>query len=166
MTAKRSTKHDHVVFKKWSQFDRLEELTCRPVVKGKRISKSNEVHYLSFFTGKDEKPAGKFMYFDINTRNKSCEFGYVIDPVRRNTGLGKKMLAECINYLFKNTDLNKIYCQTASFNTPSVKLLEGLGFKRDGILRRHHELDGKLWDDYIYSVLRSEWKYKKGNKKY
>ncbi|MEH2115208.1 MAG: GNAT family protein [Nostoc sp.] len=34
---------------------------------------------------------------------------------------------------------------------------EKLGFHRDGILREHHELDGKLWDDYIYSILRSEW---------
>ena len=53
--------------------------------------------------------------------------------------------------------LNKLYCQTGAFNLPSIKLLEKLNFHRDGILREHHELDGKLWDDYIYSVLRREW---------
>jgi ribosomal-protein-alanine N-acetyltransferase len=54
-------------------------------------------------------------------------------------------------------DFNKLYCQTASFNIPSVKLLESIGLVRDAVLRAHHERDGTLHDSYIYSVLRSEW---------
>ena len=71
------------------------------------------------------------------------------------------MLITAIDYLFTTTELNKLYCQTAAFNIGSVKLLEKLSFHRDGILREHHELDGKLWDDYIYSILRSDWKISK-----
>lgn len=71
------------------------------------------------------------------------------------------MLITAIDYLLTTTELNKLYCQTAAFNIASVKLLDKLGFHRDGILREHHELDGKLWDDYIYSILRSEWKTSK-----
>lgn len=68
------------------------------------------------------------------------------------------MLITAINYLFSTTELNKLYCQTGAFNIASVQLLEKLNFHRDGILREHHELDCKMWDDYIYSILRSEWK--------
>ena len=60
--------------------------------------------------------------------------------------------------IFAMTEINKLYCQTGAFNEPSIRLLERLGLHRDAILREHHELDGKLWDDYIYSILRREWK--------
>ncbi len=105
-----------------------------------------------------EEPVGRFRYFDINPRNRSAEFGYTINPKWQNQGLGTKMLITAIDYLLTTTELNKLYCQTAAFNIASVKLLDKLGFHRDGILRKHHELDGKLWDDYIYSILQSEWK--------
>jgi [ribosomal protein S5]-alanine N-acetyltransferase len=68
------------------------------------------------------------------------------------------MLTMIINHLFSSTNLNKLYCQTAAFNIASIKLLYKLKFHQDAVLREHHELDGKLWDDYIYSILRREWK--------
>ena len=67
------------------------------------------------------------------------------------------MLTEFISHMFTDKNFNKLHCQTASFNEPSVKMLERLGFSRDAVLREHHELDGKLFDDYIYSIIRLEW---------
>ena len=67
------------------------------------------------------------------------------------------MLTEAFDHFFATTNLNKLYCQTASFNRPSVKLLERLGLHLDAVLREHHELDGRLYDDYVFSMLRREW---------
>ena len=67
------------------------------------------------------------------------------------------MLEAAFDEAFAEGELNKLYCQTASFNLPSIRLLEGLRLTRDGVLRAHHELDGVLHDDYIYSLLREEW---------
>ena len=147
-----------ILFKEWTAADRLEEVTCRPVINGKRVPRSEEVFHFLFYAENISEPAGYVSYFDINERNRSCEFGYCINPKFRNKGYGKTMLTEFITHMFTNTNLTKLYCQTASFNKPSVKMLESLGFKRDGILREHHELDGKFYDDYVYSVLRPEWK--------
>ncbi|MHC5814569.1 MAG: GNAT family N-acetyltransferase [Nostoc sp.] len=119
---------------------------------------SEKVIIFAFLMDGLEEPVGKFKYFDINPRNRSAEFEYTINPKWRNQGMGTKMLRTAINYLLATTKLNKLYCQTAAFNIASVKLLDKLGFHRDGILREHHELDGKLWDDYIYSILRNKWK--------
>lgn len=158
MKAGTATEKDLLVFKKWRGSDRIEELTCRPVKNGIRIPRSDNINVLSFFIDDGPEPVGNFTFFDMNERNRSCEFGYFIKPELRGKGLGVKMLKTCIDYLFNNLDLNKVYCQTASFNTPSVKMLERLRFHRDAILRQHHELDGKMHDDYIYSILKSEWK--------
>ncbi|MGB7413338.1 MAG: GNAT family protein [Thermosynechococcaceae cyanobacterium] len=151
-----SNEHSRV-FSEWSQASRLDERTCRPIANGRRIPPENKLVTLTFFVSQVENPVGRFDYFDINVRNRSVEFGYTVNPIFRGQGVGTEMLTLAISYLFSTIDLNKLYCQTAAFNIPSIKLLEKLGFHKDGVLREHHELDGQLWDDCIYSILRDEW---------
>jgi len=152
-----STPEHLALFKNWRQQDRLEWMTCRSVVDGQRVPPSDEVVTYTFFVADQSKPVGKFAYFDVNLRNRSAEFGYVIHPAMRSQRLGTQMLKGCLNQVFQTTSLNKLYGQTAAFNLPSVRLLEILGFHRDGVLREHHELDGQLQNDYVYSLLRREW---------
>jgi ribosomal-protein-alanine N-acetyltransferase len=158
MKINKTTPEHFQIVKSW-KLERLEERTCRPVINGKRIPASDETVTYSFLLENTNELAGIFFYFDYNGRNRSCEFGYIVNPENRNRGVGTEMLRTCINNLFNepNLNLNKLYCQTAAFNLPSIRILEKLGFKKDGVLREHHELDGKLWDDYIYSILKTEW---------
>jgi [ribosomal protein S5]-alanine N-acetyltransferase len=149
---------DKHVFETWSQVSRLEERTCRPILNGKRVPSDNEVVTFSFVMEGIDGLAGRFSYFDLNPRNHSAEFGYTVNPQLRRRGIGTKMLSIAITHLFSTTTLNKLYCQTAAFNIASIRLLEKLNFHQDGVLREHHQLDGKLWDDFIYSILRREWR--------
>ena len=151
-----STQHASV-FAEWRKSDRPEVQTCRPIMAGTKVTLPQEWVTLAFFSDRLVEPIGRFTYFDVNPRNQSVEFGYTVAPQFRNQGIGTAMLQRAIDQLFRTMKLNKLYCQTGAFNLPSIKLLEKLNFHRDGILREHHELDGKLWDDYIYSVLRREW---------
>ena len=158
MRFEQASNEHYCTFTEWSLYGRLEERTCRPIANGKRIPPSNSVITWSFFVDGVAGPVGRFGYFDVNPRNRSAEFGYTVNPKFRQQGIGTKMLLLAISELFSTAAFNKLYCQTAAFNIPSIKLLEKLGFHTDGVLREHHELDGKLWDDYIYSILRREWK--------
>ena len=154
-----ATDEHRPVFTEWCKVNPLEQRTCRPVVDGKRIPPDNITTMCwIFWVHGIEEPIGRFTYFDINPRNRSAEFGYMINPRLRQQGFGTTMLTIAISHLFATTNLNKLYCQTGAFNTPSVRLLEKLRFHRDGILREHHELDGIFWDDYLYSILRREWR--------
>ena len=151
-----SSEKDYSVFARWSRFTPLKERTCRPIRNGKRIL-SKDVFTFSFTVYGIEELVGRFEYFDLNIRNRSAEFGYTVNPKFRRQGIGTKMLNTAVTHLFFSTDLNRLYCQTAAFNIGSIKLLEKLNFHQDAVLRQHHELDGKLYDDYIYSILRTEW---------
>lgn len=160
MTIKKASEDEIKHFKNWCQNSgRIEEMTCRPIKDGKKAPSTDERHTLIYLLDEYEEPVGRFTYFDHNPRNRSCEFGYVINPKYRGKRLSGKMVKDCIDHLFKDKklNLNKLYCQTAAFNKPSVKMLESLGLKKDAILREHHELDGELYDDLVYSILRSEW---------
>jgi len=155
MKIKPATKKDKELFKEWREQSRMEEITCRGIRDGKHYVDPTLFSF-SLFMDDIKEPIGKFDCFNMNKRNKSGECGYMTNPKYRGKGYGLKMVKYCVSYLFKNYDFNKLYCQTGFFNKPSVDLLEELGFHRDGVLREHHELDGKLYDDYIYSILRYE----------
>ncbi len=141
----------------WGTASRLEERTCRPVQDGKRVKTDDKGVLLACFLPGESSPFGRVSVFDFNPRNRSAEFGYLIDPARRSRGCGTRMIRAFLDYAFPRWNLNRLYCQTGAFNAASVRLLERIGFQKEGILRQHHELDGRLLDDLIFAILRSEW---------
>jgi ribosomal-protein-alanine N-acetyltransferase len=158
MMLRTATPKDLKYLSEWKGDDAIEWLTCRPIQNGRRVATVEEpVTYTFLLNGSDE-PIGKVTYFDFNPRNRSAEFGYRVHPAFRGRGVGTQMLSAFFVQIFSTTEINKLYCQTGAFNEPSIRLLERLGLHRDAVLREHHELDGNLWDDYIYSILRREWK--------
>jgi RimJ/RimL family protein N-acetyltransferase len=152
---------DTSVFKKECADDRLEIMTCRPLKHGKRhYSEGGPICLTCVST--DGSPIGWFKMFDYNCRNRSSEFGFGLVPRYRGKGLSGRSLEAALDMALASSCLNKLYCQTASFNMPVVRLLERMSMHRDAILRAHHELDGVLYDDYVYSILRKEWEAKLG----
>ena len=63
------------------------------------------------------------------------------------------------DYAFNELNLHKIWPELYEYDNKKIKFyVEELGFYRDGILREHHYMDGKWWNSYIYSLLKSEYK--------
>lgn len=147
--------------------DNLKSMTCRPV-KNKSLSEyrdmyqqqkdSERMFVAGIYNRKTGMLVGKISVFDYNTRNKSVEIGYYIIEKHRQKGYAKDALHTICSLLFGDLDINKVYAQTGEFNKGSRILLEKVGFSIDGILRQHHELKGVLYDDYIYSLLKSDWR--------
>ncbi len=102
---------------------------------------------------KDNTLVGRVSFFNLNTLNRSAELGLLIDPDEQRNGYGSEALELLYRYLFHYRGLNKVYGQTAAFNTGALKLLEGLGFKKDATLRDHHFWDGNFYNAVIYSLL-------------
>ncbi|HKS59381.1 MAG TPA: GNAT family protein [Thermoplasmata archaeon] len=83
---------------------------------------------------------------------------YVLgDPGERGKGYGSEAVGLLVDYLFHDLALVRVGATTDVENVASVKLLEHLGFQREGILRaalRHH---GKWHDVAVYGVSRATW---------
>ena len=47
--------------------------------------------------------------------------------------------------------------RTDHFNHPSQRAIERLGAKRDGLLRNHSIMDGRVRDTVVYSIIDNEW---------
>ena len=110
---------------------------------------------------KDGSKIGFIVHFHVlhlGTGTKQLEIGYTLVPSERGKGYGTEALQIMVDYLFLSKDTMRIQAQTDQRNVASQKVLEKVGFKKEGTLRKNFFMRGEWTDDYIYSILREEWK--------
>ena len=86
------------------------------------------------------------------------EIGYVLIPSERGKGYCIEAVQLAVDYLFMSKDIVRIQATTHFENVASQKILEKVGFEREGIIRKGMFAWGKWADLYLYSFLRKEWK--------
>ena len=102
-----------------------------------------------------------FHVLHIGTGTKQLEIGYTLVPSERGKGYCTEAIVIMVDYLFLSKDVMRIQAQTDQRNLASQKVLEKTGFKKEGTLRNNFFIRGEWTDDYMYSILREEWKQPK-----
>jgi ribosomal-protein-alanine N-acetyltransferase len=59
---------------------------------------------------------------------------------------------------FEHMDLNRIEALVYVENEASIRLLERLGFQKEGLLRQYFRREEIYYDHWFLSLLRAEWK--------
>jgi ribosomal-protein-alanine N-acetyltransferase len=86
------------------------------------------------------------------------EIGYRVVRLERGKGHGTEAVQLMVDYLFLSKSAERIQAFTDVRNTPSQRVLEKAGFKREGTLRRAGFIRGQSTDAYLYGIIREEWK--------
>jgi RimJ/RimL family protein N-acetyltransferase len=86
------------------------------------------------------------------------EIGFTLILGERRKGYGTEAVTIMVDYLFLSRNLVRIQATTDLRNTACQSLLEKIGFKREGTLRKSYFARGAWTDCYLYSILREEWK--------
>ena len=77
-------------------------------------------------------------------------------------GTGAFLLREVVDWLFTQTDANRIDLDVFVGNERAKRAYEKAGFSTDGILREYHrEPDGSYRDMWLMTILRREWAERK-----
>jgi len=84
--------------------------------------------------------------------------GYGLNKYYWGKGHATEAVSAIIDFIYENTETNRIQATVTLKNHPSIKLLERLNFKREGILRERVRWKGAIKDLYMYSLIKSEWK--------
>ena len=86
-----------------------------------------------------------------------AEIGYWIGVPFWGRGYATEAAAEVIRYGFEERGLLRIFAMHYSRNPASGRVLQKIGMKHEGTLRRHL----KKWDEYVdlvcYGMLREDW---------
>jgi RimJ/RimL family protein N-acetyltransferase len=63
-----------------------------------------------------------------------------------------------VDYLFLSKDIVRVQAHTDVRNMVSQRVLEKIGFKKEGIIRKYVFVRGEWRDAVLYSILREDWK--------
>ena len=112
------------------------------------------VRFYVFLKNDPDHIIGTVCFRDI-TRSiyDSCEVGYKFDERFWHHGYATEALIEGIDIMFGDLGLHRITACVMPENTPSIRLLESLYFKREGLLRQNARINGKWTDHYLYSLI-------------
>ena len=91
-----------------------------------------------------------------NQQYMRAEIGCDLSPDYWGRGYMTEALQAAIRNGFERMKLNRIEAIVYVNNNPCIRLLERLGFQKEGRLRDYYYLNGKFHDQYFFSLLRKE----------
>ena len=104
-----------------------------------------------------QEPIGTAAVMNVSWRLGYAEIGYLIAEAYQRRGLGKEAVRQLLQVVFSQSTLRRLQALVSIENQASQRLLERLGFAREGVLREHFLVEGRPVDEVVFGLLRSEW---------
>ena len=103
--------------------------------------------------------AGSTRYHDIVAPIDRVEIGYTWYAARwQRSHVNTTCKLLLLQHAFDTLHCKVVGLRTDNFNFRSQKAIEGIGAKKDGVLRHHAaRKDGTVRDSVMYSILAAEW---------
>jgi len=92
--------------------------------------------------------------------DRLAEIGYTFGRPFQGQGYATEAVRAVLDYAFGALGLHRIAAITDVRNTGSIRVLERLGFRREGHTRQAFWNRGAWVDEYLYALLRAEWDYR------
>lgn len=85
------------------------------------------------------------------------ELGYKIGSRWWNQGYSSEAAKAVIDYMFRNTDLERIDAFSSVENPASRKVMEKAGMRYEGLLRHYYKTRDGFHDCALCGIIRNEW---------
>lgn len=92
-----------------------------------------------------------------NPDYRSSSMSYCFDDGAWGHGYATEAARSLLQWAFKTLDLNRVQAETDTRNAASARVLEKLGFVREGKLREDCVVNGEVSDSWVYGLIRREW---------
>lgn len=107
---------------------------------------------------------GATRYMRMNAPHRRLEIGTTFYASRvQRSPINSEAKLLLLSHAFEAMDCVCVQFRTDHFNFASQRAIERLGAKRDGLIRNHQILDGRIRDTVLYSILANEWEGVKRN---
>ena len=91
-------------------------------------------------------------------KHKYALIGSILNKKYFQQGLMTEATWPVLDYMFYELEFNRIEGQMCTEHVASIKYMEKLGCINEGRIRQNFFIDGKLYDSFMYAVLKNEYK--------
>jgi RimJ/RimL family protein N-acetyltransferase len=107
--------------------------------------------------GGDDQVIGDVGYAHWSQLHRQAEIGYCLSRCYWRQGIATEALVVILRFGFEEMDLHRIHACPWAENVASVRVLEKLGFRKEGIRRDEYWADRAFHDEALYALLRPEY---------
>lgn len=93
-----------------------------------------------------------------NAEFRSAALGYCLSDAAWGQGYATEAAGAALRWAYDTLELNRVQAEVDTRNAASARVLEKLGFVREGTLREDCVVDGEVSDSWVYGLLRREWR--------
>lgn len=88
---------------------------------------------------------------------RSASLGFCLTQAAWGQGFATEAARAVLQWAFDALDLNRVQAECDTRNAASARVLEKLGFVREGTLREDCIVNGDVSDSWVYGLLRRDW---------
>jgi RimJ/RimL family protein N-acetyltransferase len=100
--------------------------------------------------------AGAMNSHTCDARNGTFSYGVALGEQYRRQGYASEAVILLLRYFFQELRYQKVTAHVYSFNEPSLRLHEKLGFQLEGRLRRMVYTNGQFFDEVLFGMTAEE----------
>jgi len=89
---------------------------------------------------------------------RSASLGFCLTESAWGQGYATEAARALLRWGFDALDLNRVQAEADTRNAASARVLEKLGFVREGTLREDCVVDGVVSDSWVYGLIGREWR--------
>jgi RimJ/RimL family protein N-acetyltransferase len=103
-------------------------------------------------------PIGYCRVYRVDHKNRSAEITCIIgEEAFRNKGYGPATARLLVDYCFGQLNMNRVGADSYSFNPRGIRVLEKVGFRREGVQRQAVFKNGVYHDKVLFGLLKNEY---------
>jgi RimJ/RimL family protein N-acetyltransferase len=92
-----------------------------------------------------------------NPDHRSAALTYILQEVCWGNGYATAAAHALLQWAYDTSDLNRVQAEADTRNAASARVLEKLGFVREGMLREDCVVNGEVSDSWVYGLIRRDW---------
>jgi RimJ/RimL family protein N-acetyltransferase len=104
-----------------------------------------------------DRVIGTFSLHRIEIEHQRAEVGYTLHPSCWGRGYAKAAVEAGVRFAFEVLELHRLEADTDPRNRRSIRVLLGLGFVQDGMLKERYLVNGERQDAALFGLLRPDW---------
>lgn len=136
-------------FPAWTQAAQAQIYVARATA----AAESGELFPWAIADSGSDQLIGALTLHSLHVEQRRAEVGYSLSPVFQGCGMAAEALRCGLAHAFDALGLRRIEADVDPRNAASCRLLEHIGFVREGLLRQRWLVNGELCDTAFYGLL-------------
>lgn len=112
-----------------------------------------QIRFYVFLKSDPSRIIGTVSLYDVSTPFSRADIGYKFSSAYHHLGYASEAVEKLIDVAFMELSLHRICARVQPDNIPSIRLLHGLGFEKEGVCRDYLKIRGQWIDHLQYSLL-------------